>query len=148
MLAFQFKLQTPDQIIFEGDSVQVTTTAFDGLLTFLADHESLVTRLEVSLLTITFEHEKVKNFVINGGLASFKNNILLINTIEAQEIDRKAPDLKLFPKAIEAKNQEVQKQIEEALKLGGYYQPDLLTTSLLAEERLAKLELLREVLRG
>jgi F-type H+-transporting ATPase subunit epsilon len=149
MNTFYLQLQTPDKIVFDEKVVGVTSTAYDGVMTVLGDHQNIVTRLEVCVVKIDFEDGKSKQVAINGGTMSFRDNTLLISTIEAQEIDSSVKDTKaveMFPKSMSIKNEDIQKQVDDALKLGGYYQPDQSTTSLLAEERLAKMEMLRELI--
>ena len=46
---------------------------------------------------------------------------------------------------LEAKNNNIEDEIAKALQAGGYYEPDMSTVYLLAEERLVKYELLKEL---
>ena len=145
-MTFKLKIFTPDELLFEAESTQLIAQAVDGLVTILPEHMPFVTHLDVGIVTVFIPQEKKPlRFAVNGGTMSFRDGELRLSTIEALEIGRKEKD-SLFAMALEAKNSAVESEIEAALKAGGYYVSDTTTTYLLAEERLAKYELLKTFL--
>ncbi|GAB4148156.1 MAG: hypothetical protein OHK0017_10680 [Patescibacteria group bacterium] len=146
-MSFQLKIYTPDELIFDGVVEEVQVPAQDGLMTILSNHMALTSQLDIGLVRIRIEGDRRLNLVaINGGTFTFRDNLLSISTVDALLIDRREKDSEIFPRAIQAKNSQIEQQIEEALKAGGYYEPDQTVASLLAEERIAKFEILKDLL--
>ncbi len=146
MSKFLLKIQTPEGITLQQDVDQVLISTGAGQMTILADHVAVTVDLEIGLMVAITQGEKPTRIVINGGTLSFENNILHILTVDAQIIENKIKDATIFPAMIEAKNNKIEQEIQKALEAGGYYTPDMSTVFLLAEERLSKYELLKELM--
>jgi F0F1-type ATP synthase epsilon subunit len=149
MSTFHLQINTPDESLFDGQAKTATLVTSQGQNAYLADHWDSVDNLEVGVLDIITAEDEVIRLAINGGIATFQNNTLTVSTIEGEPLKGRKPDLTLFPKSIAARDKQVQEEIAQALQQSGVYEESKeAINSLLAEERLAKVQVLNEVLRG
>jgi F0F1-type ATP synthase epsilon subunit len=150
-MSFTLKIVSPDLTVYEGAVTEVVMTTTSGQQSILSNHWDSILELEVGFLSIYVnggEQDPVR-IAVNAGVATFQNNTLLISTIEAEMINGRKPDLKLFPNSIIQKDEEVNAEIQKALEQGGVYASDKnALSSLMSEERMAKVKLLQEMLSG
>ncbi len=148
MCTFQLSILTPDENFYEGQVASVVVTTSKGQDTFMADHWDSIVQLDIGIITVTTENGENIRIANNGGTAVFKNNVLTVSTIDAETISGRKPDLSLFTKTFIAKNNEVEKQIQEALEQGGVFEAETTVSALFQEERLAKIQVLNEMIKG
>jgi F-type H+-transporting ATPase subunit epsilon len=96
---FKLEVISPNKTIFNSDVKQVTIPAFEGLMTILKDHISLVTFLRPGFIEIDTNNEEVKFFVEEGTVEFSKNNLLILSSTVKNKKD--------------FKNEDVEKLIEE-----------------------------------
>ena len=96
---FKLEVISPNKTIFNADVKQVTIPAFEGLMTILKDHISLVTFLRPGFIEIDINNKKDKFFVEEGTVEFSKNNLLILSSTAKNKKD--------------FKNEEVEKLIEE-----------------------------------
>jgi len=145
MSTLTLKIQTPEKIVLEQQIDQALVNTAAGQMTILADHIPVTIDMEIGQILGISHGQKPLRVIVNGGTLNFENNILHILTVDAQIIENKIKDTTLFPAMLEAKNNNIEEEISKALQAGGYYEPDMSTIYLLAEERLVKYELLKEL---
>jgi F-type H+-transporting ATPase subunit epsilon len=150
-MSFTLKIVSPDLTVYEGIVTEVVMTTVSGQQSVLSNHWDSILELEVGFLSIYIngdEQDPIR-VAINAGVATFQNNTLLISTIEGEVINGRKADLKLFPNSIVQKDQEVEAQIQKALEQGGVYAADMhALNSLISEERMAKVQILQEMING
>ena len=85
-MALNFKLEiiTPEKTIFSSEVDQVTIPSYEGEMTILKDHISLVTFLRPGIIKIG--EKDLENFYLEDGIVEFSNNILLILTASARNL--------------------------------------------------------------
>ena len=85
-MALNFKLEiiTPEKTIFSSEVEQVTIPSYEGEMTILKDHISLVTFLRPGIIKIV--SDKDRNFFVEEGTVEFSNNNLLILTSTVREV--------------------------------------------------------------
>ena len=85
-MALNFKLEiiTPEKTIFSSEVEQVTIPSYEGEMTILKDHVSLVTFLRPGIIKIG--EKDLENFYLDDGIVEFSNNILLILTASARNL--------------------------------------------------------------
>ena len=85
-MALNFKLEiiTPEKTIFSSEVDQVTRPSYEGEMTILKDHVSLVTFLRPGIIKIG--EKNLENFYLDDGIVEFSNNILLILTASARNL--------------------------------------------------------------
>lgn len=148
MSNFRLSILTPDENFYEGLVTEVVVTTPKGQDAFLSDHWDSIVQLEIGIITVILEDGTRLRIANNGGTAVFKNNTLTISTIDAETITGRKPDLGLFTKTFVAKNNQVEKQIQEALEQGGVFESETTLSALFQEERLAKIQVLNEMIKG
>ncbi len=79
---FKAAVATPDALVFDGEVTMVILPAHDGGLGVLNRHASFVTRLGVGLLKLDMGMESTR-FIVNGGYAQMRDNVLNIVAEEA-----------------------------------------------------------------
>jgi F0F1-type ATP synthase epsilon subunit len=148
MKTFLLSILTPEENFYEGQVEQVILTTPNGAEAYLADHWDSIIQLDIGIITILSAIGESIKLANNGGTAVFKNNTLTVSTIDAELITGRKPDLSLFSKTFIAKNNEVEAQIQVALQDGGVFESEMTLTALFQEERLAKIQVLNEMIKG
>ena len=83
---FTVEIISPDQSILKSDAEEVTIPSYEGQMGILKDHVPLITFLRPGLIIIR-ENNGEKKFFIEDGTVEFSNNILLILTSTAKNLD-------------------------------------------------------------
>jgi len=84
---FKFETITPDQTILNSETNQVTIPAYEGLLTILKDHISLVTFLRPGFIE-AYLNNKIEKYYVEEGTVEFSNNKLLILSSSAIKLEK------------------------------------------------------------
>ena len=83
---FNLKIISPDQTLINAEVKQVTIPAYEGLMTILKDHISLITFLRPGFIEVEIEN-KIEKFYAEEGTVEFFNNKLLILTSSAIKLE-------------------------------------------------------------
>ena len=84
---FKFEIITPDQTILNSETNQVTIPAYEGLLTILKDHISLVTFLRPGFIEANLNN-KIEKYYVEEGTVEFSDNKLLILSSSAIKLEK------------------------------------------------------------
>ena len=84
---FNLEIISPDQTLINTEVKQVTIPAYEGLMTILKDHISLITFLRPGFIEAEIEN-KVEKFYVEEGTVEFFNNKLLILTSSTIKLDK------------------------------------------------------------
>ena len=84
---FNLEIISPDQIFLNIEVKQVTIPAYEGLMTILKDHISLVTFLRPGFIEVEIEN-KIEKFYVEEGTIEFFNNRLLILSSSAVQVEK------------------------------------------------------------
>ena len=85
---FNLEIISPDQTLINSDEVkQVTIPAYEGLMTILKDHISLITFLRPGFIETEIEN-KIEKFYVEEGTVEFFNNKLLILTSSTIKLEK------------------------------------------------------------
>ena len=74
---FNLEIISPDNTIFKSEVIEVTIPAFEGLMSILKDHISLVTFLRPGFV-LAQTKAGIKKFYVEEGTVEFSKNELLI----------------------------------------------------------------------
>ena len=74
---FNLEIISPDQTLFNSEVSQAVIPAYEGAMTILKDHISLITFLRPGFIEVV-SNNKVEKFYIEDGTVEFFNNKLLI----------------------------------------------------------------------
>jgi len=89
-MAFQCTVVTPEQQAFSAQVIQAIIPAYDGLLGILTDRAPLLAKLGTGPLRLDLPGNQRKVFLVDGGVAQMRDNVLTILTTEAtaaEEVD-------------------------------------------------------------
>ena len=110
---FNLEIISPDQTLLNTETKQVTIPAYEGLMTILKDHISLITFLRPGFIETEVEN-KIEKFYAEEGTVEFFNNKLLILTsstiklenLTKEKIVKMIDDSKVLLKNSEIKDKE------------------------------------------
>ena len=88
---FNLEIISPDQILFNSEVKQVAIPAYEGMMTILRDHISLITFLRPGFIEIE-ANSKTSKFYIEEGTVEFSDNKLLILSPSVSHIDKLTKD--------------------------------------------------------
>tara|TARA_B110001452_G_C15018733_1_gene356111 strand:- start:216 stop:605 length:390 start_codon:yes stop_codon:yes gene_type:complete len=84
---FNLEIISPDQTLINTEVKQVTIPAYEGLMTILRDHISLITFLRPGFIEVEIEN-KIEKFYVEEGTVEFFNNKLLILTSSTIKLEK------------------------------------------------------------
>ena len=84
---FNLEIISPDQTLINTDVKQVTIPAYEGLMTILKDHISLITFLRPGFIEAEIKN-KIEKFYVEEGTVEFFNNKLLILTSSTIKLEK------------------------------------------------------------
>ena len=84
---FNLEIISPDQTLFNFEVRQVVIPAYEGLMTILKDHISLITFLRPGFIEVQIEN-KIEKFYVEEGTVEFFNNKLLILTSSTIKLEK------------------------------------------------------------
>ena len=84
---FNLKIISPDQTLINAEVKQVTIPAYEGLMTILKDHISLITFLRPGFIEAEIQN-KIEKFYVEEGTVEFFNDKLLILTSSTIKLEK------------------------------------------------------------
>jgi F-type H+-transporting ATPase subunit epsilon len=84
---FNLEIISPDQTLINTDVKQVTIPAYEGLMTILKDHISLITFLRPGFIEAEIQN-KIEKFYVEEGTVEFFNDKLLILTSSTIKLEK------------------------------------------------------------
>ena len=82
---FNLEIISPDQTLFNSEVRETVIPAYEGTMTILKDHISLITFLRPGFIEVV-SNNKVEKFYIEDGTVEFFNNKLLILSSSAIQV--------------------------------------------------------------
>ena len=86
---FKLEIISPDQTLFNSEVKQVVIPGYEGLMTILIDHISLITFLRPGFIEVE-TNNKVEKFYVEDGTVEFFDNKLLILSPSAIQVEKLA----------------------------------------------------------
>ena len=84
---FNLEIISPDQTLINAEVKQVIIPAYEGIMTILKDHISLITFLRPGFIEAEIEN-KIERFYVEEGTVDFFNNKLLILTASTIKLEK------------------------------------------------------------
>jgi F-type H+-transporting ATPase subunit epsilon len=88
---FNLEIISPDQTLFNSQVREIVIPAYEGAMTILKDHISLITFLRPGFIEVE-SNNKVEKFYIEDGTVEFFNNKLLILSSSVIQVKNLAKD--------------------------------------------------------
>ena len=89
---FNLEIISPDQTLLNQEVKQVSLPAYEGMMTILKDHVSLITFLRPGFIEVE-ENNKIDKFYVEEGTVEFFNNKLLILSSTATRLDKLSKEM-------------------------------------------------------
>jgi|TARA_B110000495_G_C22679131_1_gene400926 F-type H+-transporting ATPase subunit epsilon len=86
---FNLEIISPDQTLYNSEVKQVVIPAYEGIMTILKDHISLITFLRPGFIEVEINN-KTSKFYAEEGTVEFFNNKLLILSPSAIQVENLA----------------------------------------------------------
>ena len=110
---FNLEIISPDQTLLNTEVKQATIPAYEGLMTILKDHISLVTFLRPGFIEAEIENKIEKFYVEEGTVEFFKNKLLILTSstiklekLTKENISKMIDESKVLLQNIEIKDKE------------------------------------------
>ena len=84
---FNVQIISPDKTILKSEVFQVTIPAYEGLMTILKDHTSIVTFLRPGFIEAEINNEVEKIYVEEGTVEFSNNNLLILSSTARNKKD-------------------------------------------------------------
>ena len=88
---FNLEIISPDKTLLNSEVKQVIIPAYEGIMTILKDHISLITFLRPGFIEVEINN-KASKFYVEDGTVEFFNNKLLILSSSVIKIEKLAKD--------------------------------------------------------
>jgi F-type H+-transporting ATPase subunit epsilon len=88
---FNLEIISPDQTLLNSEAKQVAIPAYEGMMTILKDHISLITFLRPGFIEVEINN-KILKFYAEEGTVEFFNNKLLILSSSVIQVEKLAKD--------------------------------------------------------
>ena len=83
---FKTEIISPEKIIFSEDSQMVTFPSYEGDMSVLENHISLITFLRPGIIKVQNKDEGVKEFFVEDGTVEFSGNNLIVLSSSAIDV--------------------------------------------------------------
>ena len=81
---FNLEIITPVQRLFNSEVEQVIIPAFEGIMTILKDHISLITFLRPGFVEVKSDNKEEKFYIEDGTVEVFNNKLLILSSSAIQ----------------------------------------------------------------
>tara|TARA_B100000768_G_C11264637_1_gene370450 strand:+ start:103 stop:492 length:390 start_codon:yes stop_codon:yes gene_type:complete len=88
---FSLEIISPDKTLFNSEVTQVCIPAYEGMMTILKDHISLITFLRPGFIEVE-NNSKTSKFYIEEGTVEFSDNKLLILSSSVDHVEKLTKD--------------------------------------------------------
>ena len=77
---FSIEIISPDNTILKSETAEVIIPAFEGLMTILKNHISLITFLRPGCIEVKLNNKLIKFYVEEGTVEFSRNNLLILSS--------------------------------------------------------------------
>ena len=84
---FEVEIISPDKTIFKSKVIETIIPSYEGEMGILKDHISLITFLRPGIIILKESENQEKKYFVEDGTVEFSNNILLILTSTAYNLN-------------------------------------------------------------
>ena len=110
---FNLEIISPDQTLLNSEVKNVAIPAYEGMMTILKDHISLITFLRPGFINVEINNKKLKFYVEEGTVEFFNNKLLILSSsailaerLTKSDIEKKLEESKTLLQNSEIKDKE------------------------------------------
>ena len=83
---FKFEIISPEKIIFSGNATMVTLPSYEGDMSILRSHISIITFLRPGIIKIKKKEENYEKFFVQEGTVEYFNESLVVLSSSATNV--------------------------------------------------------------
>jgi F-type H+-transporting ATPase subunit epsilon len=110
---FNLEIISPDQTLLNSEVKNVAIPAYEGMMTILKDHISLITFLRPGFIDVEINNKKLKFYAEEGTVEFFNNKLLILSSsvilaekLTKSDIEKKLEESKALLQNSEIKDKE------------------------------------------
>ena len=106
---FNLEIISPDQTLLKSEVKQVVIPAYEGMMTILKDHISLITFLRPGIIRVEINNKNSKFYVEDGTVEFFNNKLLILSPsiILAEKLSKESIEKKIEESKVLLQNSEI-----------------------------------------
>ena len=104
---FKIEIVSPEKIVFSGETTIVTIPSYEGYMSILKNHISIITFLRPGIITVKKNDQNFEKFFAQDGTVEFFNNSLIVLSTTAINLKD------LSKEFIDNLNQDIQNKLAE-----------------------------------
>ena len=83
---FKFEIISPEKIIFSGAAAMVTLPSYEGDMSILKNHISIITFLRPGKIKVKKDNENFEEYFVEDGIAEYFNDSLVVLSASALNV--------------------------------------------------------------
>ena len=114
---FKLEIINPDQTLLNSEVEQVTIPAYEGMMTILKDHISLITFLRPGFIEIVTDNKNKKFYVEDGTVEFFNNRLLILSSfsIQIEQLSKETAEKMIESSKVLLQNSEINDKTKHIL---------------------------------
>jgi F-type H+-transporting ATPase subunit epsilon len=106
---FNLEIISPDQTLLKSEVKQVVIPAYEGMMTILKDHISLITFLRPGIIRVEINNKNSKFYVEDGTVEFFNNKLLILSPsiILAEKLSKESIEKKIEESKVLLQNSKI-----------------------------------------
>ena len=83
---FKFEIISPEKLIFSGNTAMVTIPSYEGDMSVLKNHISIITFLRPGKIKVKKNDENIDEFFVEDGIVEYFNDSLVVLSVSALNV--------------------------------------------------------------
>ena len=83
---FKFEIVSPEKVIFSDNTTMVTLPSYEGDMSVLKNHISIITFLRPGKIKVKKNNENIDEFFVEDGIVEYFNDSLVVLSVSALNI--------------------------------------------------------------
>ncbi len=83
---FKFEIISPEKLIFSGNTAMVTIPSYEGDMSVLKNHISIITFLRPGKIKVKKNNENFDEFFVEDGIVEYFNDSLVVLSVSALNV--------------------------------------------------------------
>ena len=83
---FKFEIVSPEKVIFSDNTTMVTLPSYEGDMSVLKNHISIITFLRPGKIKVKKNDENIDEFFVEDGIVEYFNDSLIVLSVSARNL--------------------------------------------------------------
>ena len=83
---FKFEIVSPEKVIFSDNTIMVTLPSYEGNMSVLKNHISIITFLRPGKIKVKKNDENIADFFVEDGIVEYFDNSLVVLSVSALNV--------------------------------------------------------------